>query len=43
MSPQTNFLRDCAKRTPIVKPDNPITEFIGAVLLFAVIILANFI
>lgn len=43
MKTQQQFLRDCAKRTPIIKPDNPITEAFAAVLLFAVIILANFI
>jgi hypothetical protein len=42
MKPQTNLLRDCAKRTPIHKPDSPVAEAFAAVLLFAVMIIANF-
>lgn len=42
MNSQTKFLRDCAKRTPIYKPDHPVAEAFAAVMLFAVLILANF-
>ena len=41
MKPQTNLLRECAKRTPIYHI-NPISEFFAGVLLFVVLILANF-
>lgn len=41
MNYQTKLLADCAKRTPIYRT-NPIAEFFAAVLLFAVVILANF-
>lgn len=41
MKTQTNLLRECAKRTPIYR-SNPVAEFFAAVLLFAVLIIANF-
>lgn len=41
MNTQTKLLRECAKRTPIYQP-NPISEFFAAVLLFVVLIIANF-
>lgn len=41
MNPQSKFLAQCAKRTPIMKC-NPIGDFFAAVLLFALLIVANF-
>lgn len=41
MNTQTKLLRECAKRTPIYR-SNPIAEFFAAVLLFVVLIIANF-
>lgn len=41
MKPQTNLLRECARRTPIYQ-SNPIAEFVAALLMFAVIFLASF-
>lgn len=41
MKPQTDLLRECARRTPIYH-SNPVAEFFAAVLLFAVLIIANF-
>lgn len=43
MKTQQQFLRDCAKRTPIHKPDSPVLEAFAAVLFFAVAVLFNFI
>lgn len=41
MKPQTNLLRECARRTPIYRA-NPVAEFFAALLMFGVLILANF-
>lgn len=41
MKPQTQLLIECARRTPIVKA-NPAGDFLAAVGLAALFILANF-
>ena len=41
MKTQDKFLAECAKRTPIMR-SNPIADFFGALLLFALLIVANF-
>lgn len=33
MNTQTKFLRDCAKRTPIHKPDSPAMDIVGGICL----------
>lgn len=38
MNTQTKFLRDCAKRTPIYKPDTPAMDIVGGIC-FAILFL----
>lgn len=33
MNTQTKLLRECAKRTPIYKPDSPAMEIVGGICL----------